>query len=152
MFPISAQCLQCCSRWNLGFLPIWFFFQFPAWIFRMWPKLKIQKFVGHGIHVVLVLMEKLIHCLMDAFALTMFLRAKNEQENCQKFYIHTTYSWNIKWQKCAGISGMWVLNEIIQKNMKKIVGAVWKCYLAGNFQTAPTIFFIFSGYFFEWFH
>ena len=41
---------------------------------------------------------------------------------------HTTYSWNIKWQKCAGISGSWVLNEIIQKrypeNMKKIVGAV----------------------------
>ena len=44
--------------------------------------------------------------------------------------MHTTYSWNIKWQKCAGISGLWVLNEIIQKkypeNMKKIVGAVWK--------------------------
>ena len=43
---------------------------------------------------------------------------------------HTTYSLNIKWQKCAGISGLWVLNEIIQKkypeNMKKIVGAVWK--------------------------
>ena len=43
---------------------------------------------------------------------------------------HYTYSWNIKWQKCAGISGLWVLNEIIQKkypeNMKKIVGAVWK--------------------------
>ena len=35
-----------------------------------------------------------------------------------------------KWQKCAGISGLWVLNEIIEKkypeNMKKIVGAVWK--------------------------
>ena len=34
------------------------------------------------------------------------------------------------WQKCAGISGLWVLNEIIQKkypkNMKKIMGAVWK--------------------------
>ena len=43
---------------------------------------------------------------------------------------HTTYSWNIKLQKCAGISGLRVLNEIIQKiypeNMKKIVGAVWK--------------------------
>ena len=43
---------------------------------------------------------------------------------------HSTYSWNIKWQKCAGISGLWILNEIIQKkypeNMKKIVGAVWK--------------------------
>ena len=43
---------------------------------------------------------------------------------------HTTYSWNIKWQKCAGIFGLWVLNEIIQKkypeNMKKIVGVVWK--------------------------
>ena len=36
----------------------------------------------------------------------------------------------IKWQKCVGISGLWVINEIIQKkyseNMKKIVGAVWK--------------------------
>ena len=43
---------------------------------------------------------------------------------------HTTYSWNTKWQKYAGISGLWVPNEIIQKkypeNMKKIVGAVWK--------------------------
>ena len=43
---------------------------------------------------------------------------------------HTTYSWNIKWQKCGGISGLWVLNEINQKNypenMKKIVGAVWE--------------------------
>ena len=43
---------------------------------------------------------------------------------------HTTYSWNIKWKKYAGISGLWVLNEIIQKkypeNMKKIVGAVWE--------------------------
>ena len=33
-------------------------------------------------------------------------------------------------KNCAGISGLWVLNEIIQKkypeNMKKIVGAVWK--------------------------
>ena len=42
----------------------------------------------------------------------------------------TTYSWNIKWKKCAGISGLWVLIEIIQKihpeNMKKFVGAVWK--------------------------
>ena len=32
--------------------------------------------------------------------------------------------------KSAGISGLWVLNEIIQKkypkNMKKIVGAIWK--------------------------
>ena len=36
--------------------------------------------------------------------------------------VHTTYSWNIKLQECAGISGLWVLNEIIQK----IVEAVWK--------------------------
>ena len=28
---------------------------------------------------------------------------------------HTTYSWKIKWQKCAGISGLWVHNEMIQK-------------------------------------
>jgi hypothetical protein len=27
-------------------------------------------------------------------------------------------------------------------------GLDWLCYLAGNFQTAPRIFFIFSGYFF----
>ena len=37
---------------------------------------------------------------------------------------------DIKRQKCAGISGLWVLNEIIHRknpeNMKKIVGAVWK--------------------------
>ena len=36
---------------------------------------------------------------------------------------HTTHSWNIKWQKCEGISDLWVLNEIIQKknpeNMKR---------------------------------
>ena len=48
----------------------------------------------------------------------------------QIFLSHTTYSWNIKWQKCAGISGLWVLNEIIPKkypeNMKNIMGAVWK--------------------------
>ena len=64
---------------------------------------------------------------------------------------------------------MWVLNEMIKEmyaeNMKKIMGAVWElpakypistqigldwlCYLAGNSQTAPTIFFIFSGYFFK---
>jgi hypothetical protein len=63
---------------------------------------------------------------------------------------------------------LWVLNEIIQKkypeNMKKLVGAVWElqpiqpiftqiglnwlCYLPGNSQTAHTVFFIFSGYFF----
>ena len=42
----------------------------------------------------------------------------------------TTYSINIRLQKCAGICGLWVLNEIIKKiypeNMKKIVGVVWK--------------------------
>ena len=50
--------------------------------------------------------------------------------------IHTTYSWNIKWQKCAGISGLWVLNEIIQQqypeNLKKIVGAVLKLPAKGQ--------------------
>ena len=33
-------------------------------------------------------------------------------------------------QKCEGNCGLWVLNEIIKKtypkNLKKIVGAVWK--------------------------
>ena len=41
--------------------------------------------------------------------------------------VHTTYNWNIKWQKCAGISGLWVLNAIIPKkyfeNMKKNCGS-----------------------------
>ena len=30
---------------------------------------------------------------------------------------HTTYSWNIKWQKYEDISGLWVHNEIIQKKI-----------------------------------
>ena len=56
---------------------------------------------------------------------------KKEEVSYDNFLaVHTTYNWNIKWQKCAGISGLWVLNEIIQKkypeNLKKIVGAVWK--------------------------
>ena len=33
-------------------------------------------------------------------------------------------------QKCGGICGLWVLNEIIKRkypeNMKKIMGAVWE--------------------------
>ena len=53
------------------------FFQFQDWI-------GLEN-VGRGIHVVLVLMEMLFHCLMDAFVLTLFPRAKNEQENCQNF-------------------------------------------------------------------
>ena len=36
------------------------------------------------------------------------------KEDFDKVY-HTTYSWNIKWQKWAGIYGLWVLNETIQK-------------------------------------
>ena len=43
---------------------------------------------------------------------------------------HTTYTRNNMSQKCEGNSGLWVLNEIIQKiypeNLKKIVGAVWE--------------------------
>ena len=61
----------------------------------------------------------------------------------------------MKWQKCAGISNLWVINEIFQKkypeNMKKIwkvpvlegtqpiqpiftkIGMDWPSYLAGNF-------------------
>ena len=39
---------------------------------------------------------------------------------------HTTYSRNIKWQKCTGISGLWVLNEIIQKNILKIWKKLWE--------------------------
>ena len=62
--------------------------------------------------------------------LQMAVKLLNIKERNQKQCGHTTYRWNIKGQKCAGISGLWVLNEIIQKkypeNMKKIVGAVWK--------------------------
>ena len=43
---------------------------------------------------------------------------------------HTIYSWTIKWQKCAGISGLWVLkwNESKEISWKydKIMVAVWK--------------------------
>ena len=70
---------------------------------------------------------------------------------------HITYSWNIKWRKCGGISGLWVLNEIIQKISWKYeknrwsrlevacyiaqpiqpiftqIGLDWLCYLACNF-------------------
>ena len=76
-------------------------------------------------------------------------------------------------QKWEGDCGLWVLNELIFKkyaeSLKKIVGAVlelpakiaqpiqpnlggngldWLCYLAGNSQTAPTIFFKLSVYLF----
>ena len=41
-----------------------------------------------------------------------------------------TYSRNNMYQKCGGICGLWVLNEIILKmypeKMKKIVGAIWE--------------------------
>ena len=73
----------------------------------------------------------------------------------RKLMVHTTYSRNIMGQKCEVNCGLWVLNEIIKKtypeNLKKIVGAVgldWLCYLAGNSQMAPMIFFKFSGYIF----
>ena len=50
---------------------------------------------------------------------------KNQNE--KNLALHTTYSWNIKWQKYVGISGLWVLNEIIPKkypeNMKKNRGS-----------------------------
>ena len=40
---------------------------------------------------------------------------KNQNE--KNLALHTTYSWNIKWQKYVGISGLWVLNEIIPKKI-----------------------------------
>jgi hypothetical protein len=40
--------------------------------------------------------------------------------------LHTTYKWNIEWQKCVGISSLWVLNEIIQKNILKMWKKLWK--------------------------
>ena len=39
---------------------------------------------------------------------------------------HTTYTRNNMGQKREGNCGLWVLNEIIKKNLKKIVGAVWE--------------------------
>jgi hypothetical protein len=64
-----------------------------------------------------------------------------------------------KWE---GNCNLWVLNEIIKKiyieSLKKIqpistqVWLDWLCYLAGNSQMAPTIFFqIFRIYFFNYF-
>ena len=48
--------------------------------------------------------------------LCFWLRAKSSQQ-LTNYSTHTTNSWNIKWHKCAGISGLWVLNEIIQKKI-----------------------------------
>ena len=43
---------------------------------------------------------------------------------------HTIYTRNNMGQKCEGVFGLWVLNEILKKtypeNLKKIVGAVWE--------------------------
>ena len=93
------------------------------------------------------------------------------------YSVHTPSIPEIIWVKnVRGNCGLWVLNEIHKKtypeNLKKIVGAVcelpakyiaqpirpnlsgnglnWLCYLAGNSQTAPIIFFKFSGYVFLW--
>ena len=66
--------------------------------------------------------------------------------NILQYTMHTIYSRNNIGKKCEGNCGLWVLNEIIKRmspeNLKKIMGA----YLADNSQTAPTIFFEFSGY------
>ena len=54
----------------------------------------------------------------------------------------------MQWQKSAGISGLWVLNEIIQKrypeNMKKIVGAVWKLPAKGQLISKAIFVFLIS--------
>ena len=63
------------------------------------------------------------------------------------YILHTNYSRNNMGQKSKGNCGLWVLNEIIQPNLSGN-GLNWLCYLAGNSQTAPTIFFKFSGYVF----
>ena len=55
-----------------------------------------------------------------------FKMISTKTRNFSKNHPHTTYSWNIKWQKCAGISGLWVLNEIIQKNILKIWKKSWE--------------------------
>ena len=57
---------------------------------------------------------------------------------------HTTYSRNNRGQKCEGNCG---LAQPIQPNLSGN-GLDWLCYLFGNSQTAPTIFFKFSGYIF----
>ena len=56
---------------------------------------------------------------------------------------HTTYSWNVKWPEKDAC----YIAQPIQPNLDEN-GLDWLCYSAGNFQTAPMIFFIFSGYFF----
>ena len=57
--------------------------------------------------------------LLSSFAISIFYRVVLAQPS---FPPQTTYSWNIKWRKSTGISGLWVLTEIIHKipeNMKK---------------------------------
>ena len=84
---------------------------------------------------------------------------------------HTIYTRNNMGQKREGNCGLWVLSEFVKKNVLKIwkklwepfgsyllnstaiqsistqIGLDWLCYLAGNSQTAPTIFLKFLGYF-----
>ena len=119
--------------------------------------------------------ENQIHRLKSASGANMlhlYNVCQGEQFKATYIMKHTTYSRNNMGQKCEGNCGLWVLNEIFKKkypeNLKTIVGAVWVlhakwhsqstpiftkigldwlCYLAGNSQTAPTIFFKFSGYF-----
>ena len=59
---------------------------------------------------------------------------------------HTIYIRNNMGQKCEGNCGLWVLNEI--QPISTQIGLNGLCYLAGNSQTAPMIFFKFSGYVF----
>ena len=64
----------------------------------------------------------------------LFIQLNQRKMNCKKksrifllqLLSHTTYSWNIKWKKCAGISVLWVLNEIFQKNILKIWKKSWE--------------------------
>ena len=71
--------------------------------------------VGHFSKMKLSCREDHVNLLQNHSGIEMWIGIFNP--------LHTTYSWNIKWQKCAGISWLWVLNEIIQKkypeNMKK---------------------------------
>ena len=83
--------------------------------------------------------ESILGCMYHIFGRILFYQIKDNtrvksyfRPKWMQFFrsssiiYHTTYSWNIKCQKCACISGLWVLNEIIQKNILKIWKKSWE--------------------------
>ena len=55
-----------------------------------------------------------------------FFSASDLFEDIFSYAEHTTYSWNIKWQKCAGmvLNGFMLKKYIKILKQKKILGAV----------------------------